>query len=111
MTGFAPLSVPRPAPLDAPVSAVQAAEAPAAVTHAPPGVIPRGARLSAALRIIRWTAGTLAVELGLSPSTTRNWTLGRQPLPEAILHWVELLAEFHRNVPPPPVPDGRVPRG
>jgi hypothetical protein len=92
------------------VSAVHAAEAPAAVTHAPPGVIPPGARLSAALRIIRWTAGTLAVELGLSPSTTRNWTLGRQPLPEAILHWVELLAEFHRNVPPPPVPDGRVPR-
>jgi hypothetical protein len=95
----------------APESAVHGADHPAAVTHAPPGVIPPGARLSAALRIIRWTAGTLAVELGLSPSTTRNWTLGRQPLPETILHWVESLASHRLATPPPPVPDGRVPRG
>jgi hypothetical protein len=95
----------------APERPVQAPEAPPAVNHAPPGVIPPGARLSAALRIIRWTAGTLAVELGLSPSTTRNWTLGRQPLPEAILHWVEGLASHRLANPPPPVPDGRVPRG
>ena len=92
------------------MSAVHGADHPAALTHAATPSLSPGARLSAALRAIRWTAGVLAVELGLSPSTTRNWTLGRQPLPEVILHWVELLAEFHRNVPPPPVPDGRVPR-
>jgi hypothetical protein len=62
------------------------------------------------LRAIRWTAGVLAVELGLSPSTTRNWTLGRQPLPEIILDWVEGLASHRLANPPPPVPDGRVPR-
>jgi hypothetical protein len=94
----------------APESAVHAAEAPAALTHAAAPTLSPGARLSAALRAIRWTAGTLAVELGLSPSTTRNWTLGRQPLPEAILAWVEGLASHHEGHPPPPVPDGRVPR-
>jgi hypothetical protein len=92
------------------VSAVHAAEAPAALTHWIAAGASPGARLSAALRIIRWTAGTLAVELGLSPSTTRNWTLGRQPLPEAILDWVEGLASHRLANPPPPVPDGRVPR-
>ena len=66
------------------------------------------ARLSAALRAIRWTAGTLAVELHLSPSTTRNWALGRQPLPTVILDWLESLASHRLANPPPPVPDGRV---
>jgi hypothetical protein len=98
---FAPLSLPVAAPLDAPERPVQPTEAPS---------LSPSARLSAALRAIRWTAGVLAVELGLSPSTTRNWTLGRQPLPEAILHWVEGLASHRLANPPPPVPDGRVPR-
>ena len=105
---FAPLSLPVAAPPERPP---QAAEAPAALTHAPTPSQAPGARLSAALRTIRWTAGVLAVELGLSPSTTRNWTLGRQPLPEAILAWIEDLAAYHVSRPPPPVPDGRVPRG
>jgi hypothetical protein len=52
----------------------------------------------------------LAVELGLSPSTTRNWTLGRQPVPAVILDWLEDLASHRLANPPPPVPDGRVPR-
>jgi hypothetical protein len=94
----------------APESAVHAAEAPAALTHAAAPTLPPSARLSAALRIIRWTAGTLAVELGLSPSTTRNWTLGRQPIAPEILAWVEGLASHRLANPPPPVPDGRVPR-
>jgi hypothetical protein len=104
---FAPLSLPVAAP---PESAVHGAEAPAALTHAATPSQAPSARLSAALRTIRWTAGVLAVELGLSPSTTRNWTLGRQPLPEAILAWVEGLASHRLANPPPPVPDGRVPR-
>ena len=95
---FAPLSLPVAA---APERPAQAAEAPS---------LSPGARLSAALRAIRWTAGVLAVELGLSPSTTRNWTLGRQPVPAVILDWLEDLASHHEAHPPPPVPDGRVPR-
>ena len=104
MTVFAPLSVPVPMPLDAPQEPAHGAEAPAAVTHAPDQSAPSGSpgkRLALALKTLRWTYGTLAIELGLSPSTTRNWGLGRQPLPAAVLRWVELLAEFHRNVPPP----------
>ena len=104
MTGFAPLSVPVPMPLDAPERPAHGVEAPAAVTHVPdPSLasVPPGKRLALALKTLRWTYGTLAIELGLSPSTTRNWGLGRQPLPAAVLRWVELLAEFHRNVPPP----------
>ena len=104
---FAPLSLPVAAVPERPV---QPPETPAALTHAATPTQAPSARLSAALRAIRWTAGTLAVELGLSPSTTRNWTLGRQPLPEAILAWVEDLAAYHVSRPPPPVPDGRVPR-
>jgi hypothetical protein len=106
---FAPLSLPVAAALDAPERPVQPPEAPAAVTHAPAPSLPPGARLSAALRTIRWTVGVLAVELGLSPSTTRNWTLGRQPIAPEILAWVEDLAACHVSRPPPPVPDGRVP--
>ena len=117
MTGFAPLSVPVPVPLDAPERPVEAVKAPAAVTHVMlpgrtaaeaqeairglPSPLSPGKRLALALKTLRWTYGTLAIELGLSPSTTRNWGLGRQPLPAAVLRWVELLAEFHRNVPPP----------
>ena len=104
MTGFAPLSFPVPLPLDAPERPAHGVEAPEAVTHAPdPSLasVPPGKRLALALKTLRWTYGTLAIELGLSPSTTRNWGLGRQPLPAAVLRWVELLAEFHRNVPPP----------
>jgi hypothetical protein len=73
-----------------------------AMTEAPPDA-PPGARLTAALKILRWTYGTLAVELRTSPSTTRNWGLGRSPVPLSILRWVELLAEFHRQVPAPPL--------
>ena len=92
------------APGRAPEARTRRRGAPAAVTHAPdPSLasVPPGKRLALALRTLRWTYGTLAIELGLSPSTTRNWGLGRQPLPAAVLRWVELLAEFHRNVPPP----------
>jgi len=103
MTGFAPLSIPRPAPQEP----AEAAEAPEAVTHAPIAEQAPGARLTAALGTLRWTYGVLAQELGISPSTTRNWGVGRAPVPPAILRWVELLAEFHRNVPPPPVVDQR----
>jgi hypothetical protein len=110
MTGFAPLSLPVPMPLDAHERPAQAAEAPPAITHAATPAQAPGARLSAALRAIRWTAGVLAVELGLSPSTTRNWTLGRQPVPAVILAWMEGLASHRLANPPPPVPDGRVPR-
>jgi hypothetical protein len=74
------------------------------MTEAPPDT-PPGARLAAALKILRWTYGTLAVELRTSPSTTRNWGLGRSPVPLSILRWVELLAEFHRQVPAPPQKD------
>jgi len=103
MTVFAPLSTPaqrlrsprRPSPL------------PRLFTHAPPSQQAPGARLTAALGTLRWTYGVLAQELGISPSTTRNWGVGRAPVPPAILRWVELLAEFHRNVPPPPVVDQR----
>ena len=67
MTGFAPLSVPVPMPLDAPERPVQAVEAPAAVTHAPdPSLasVRPGVRLALALKTLRWTYGTLAIELG-----------------------------------------------
>jgi len=107
MTGFAPLSIPRPMPLETPQEPAQAAEAPEAVTHAPPAEQAPGARLTAALGTLRWTYGVLAQELKISPSTTRNWGVGRAPVPPTILRWVELLAEFHRNVPAPPVVDQR----
>ena len=104
MTGFAPLSVPVPMPLDAPLEPAHGAEAPAAVTHGPdPSLasVPPGKRLALALKVLRWTYGTLAIELGLSPSTTRNWGLGRQPLPAAVLAWLETLAAFRASHPPP----------
>ena len=110
MTGFAPLSVPVPTPLDAPERPAHGAEAPAAVTHAPdPSLasVPPGKRLALALKVLRWTYGTLAIELGLSPSTTRNWGLGRQPLPAAVLAWIEDLARYHASSPIPLAPDQR----
>ena len=107
MTGFAPLSIPLPMPLEAPQEPAQVAEAPEAVTHAPPSQPAPGARLTAALGTLRWTYGVLAQELGVSPSTTRNWGVGRAPVPAVVLGWVEALAQCHAAHPPPPVPDQR----
>lgn len=62
-------------------------------------------RLQAALRALRWTYGTLAVELRTSPSTTRNWGLGRSPVPPALLAWLEGLAAFRHAHPAPSLRD------
>ena len=110
MTGFAPLSIPRTVPLEAPQEPAQAAEAPEAVTHAPPVQQAPGARLTAALATLRWTYGVLAQELGISPSTTRNWGVGRAPVPAVVLAWVEDLAQCHAARPAPDVPDQRAGR-
>lgn len=83
--------------MSGPGSQLEATEASEAVTH---GIEP-STRLRVALRALRWTYGTLAVELHLSPSTTRNWGLGRSPVPAEVLAWVELLAACHRANPPP----------
>lgn len=83
--------------MSAPGSLLEATEASEAVT---PGIEP-STRLRVALKALRWTYGTLAVELGLSPSTTRNWGLGRAPVPVEVLAWVETLAACHREHPSP----------
>ncbi len=69
------------------------------MTEAPPDT-PPGARLTEALIALRWTYGTLAIELRISPSTTRNWGLGRSPVPPALLAWLEDLAAYHVAHPP-----------
>jgi hypothetical protein len=73
-----------------------------AMTEAPPDT-PPGTRLTEALIALRWTYGTLAIELRISPSTTRNWGLGRSPVPPALLAWLEDLAAFHHEHPAPPL--------
>lgn len=118
MAGFAPLSFPRPpspdplpeplpkpSPIESvPIEPARAPESPLEAAEPLAAIIPvatPGKRLEAALKAIRWTYGTLAVELHLSPSTTRNWGLGRAPVPPEILRWVELLAACHREHPAP----------
>jgi hypothetical protein len=71
----------------------------------PSGLPPPPERLQAALKAIRWTYGTLAIELRTSASTTRNWGLGRSPVPPALLAWLEGLAAFHHAHPAPPLRD------
>jgi hypothetical protein len=76
----------------------RAAPAPMEPATAPPepsALPPPPERLQAALKALRWTYGTLAVELRTSPSTTRNWGLGRSPVPPALLAWLEDLAAYH----------------
>lgn len=80
--------------MNAPTSPVQR-------SHPSPAPTTPGQRLLAALRVLRWSYGTLAVVLGLSASTTRNWGLGRSPVPGEVLAWVETLASFHAAHPPP----------
>jgi hypothetical protein len=84
---------------------VTATAVPEAVSHSLPRPLSPGARLAAALKAIRWTYGTLAVELRTSPSTTRNWGLGRSPVPPALLAWLEDLAAYHHTHPAPPLRD------
>ena len=67
------------------------------------GVMTPGQRLTAALKALRWTYGDLAVALGASPSTTRNWGLGRSPVPPQLLAWAERRAEAMLADPPPRV--------
>jgi hypothetical protein len=66
----------------------------------PSALPPPPERLQAALKALRWTYGTLAVELRTSPSTTRNWGLGRSPVPPVLLAWLEDLAAYHVAHPP-----------
>jgi hypothetical protein len=70
---------------------------------APATLPPPPERLQTALKRLRWTYGTLAIELRTSPSTTRNWGLGRSPVPPALLAWLEGLAAFHHAHPAPPL--------
>jgi hypothetical protein len=83
------------APSEAPVAL---AEPLLAVSHLSPPE-----RLQAALKALRWTYGTLAVALRTSASTTRNWGLGRSPVPVSLLVWLEDVAAYHVAHPAPPV--------
>jgi hypothetical protein len=79
---------------------VQTVVAPVLEPMEPSVLPPPPERLQVALRALRWTYGTLAVELRTSPSTTRNWGLGRSPVPPALLAWLEDLAAYHVAHPP-----------
>jgi hypothetical protein len=69
----------------------------------PSALPPPPERLRVALKRLRWTYGTLAIELRTSASTTRNWGLGRSPVPPALLAWMEDLAAYHVTHPAPPL--------
>lgn len=78
----------------APISPIQPATA-------QPLATPPHTRLRAALRTLRWSYGDLGMALMRPASTMRSWGIGQAPVPCDVLAWVELLAAFHRKLPPP----------
>lgn len=58
-------------------------------------------RLHAALTALRWSGRSLAIHIGLNERTVRRWHAGTSPLPPNILQWLERLATFHNQNPPP----------
>ena len=58
-------------------------------------------RLRAALASLHWSGRLLAALLRRDSRQVRRWTSGAYDPPEAVLAWLERLAAFHVEHPPP----------
>lgn len=59
------------------------------------------ARIHAALRDIHWSQRAAAWFLRVDERTMRRWAAGEYPMPESSLAWLERVAAFLRDNPPP----------
>jgi len=58
-------------------------------------------RLRAALHALHWTQRGLAAILGQDERRVRRWLAGTYETPGDVLEWLERLAGFHMDNPPP----------
>lgn len=58
-------------------------------------------RLRECLAAIRWSQHDLARALDCSPRLIRRWAVGQAAVPDAVAHWLDLLATTHERHPPP----------
>lgn len=61
----------------------------------------RAARLRAALDRLHWSGRALAAILEQDERKVRRWAAGVYNPPEAVLVWLEILADFHDAHPAP----------
>ena len=59
------------------------------------------ARLIECLNALCWTTPVFAAEAKVSERAVRRWYAGNQPIPPPIADWLERLAKFHKENPPP----------
>ena len=58
-------------------------------------------RVSTALATLRWGPATLARAIGVNVRTVQRWINGQNPPLMPIVEWLDRLAAFHRDNPPP----------
>lgn len=58
-------------------------------------------RLCTALTVLHWGPTDLADEVRVNERTARRWISGHNPTPESILAWLEDLARYIKDHPPP----------
>ena len=71
-------------------------------SEAPPAAPMSPTRLRECLDAIGWTQRGLAWQLDVHETRTRRWASGRYPVPPQVAGWLECIAEFHEQHPPPP---------
>lgn len=60
-------------------------------------------RFKACLDVLRWTPVTLASVLDMDDRQTRRWG-STAPIPAAVAAWLDSIATFHEQNPPPAKP-------
>ena len=58
-------------------------------------------RLREVLALLHWSQRGLADTLGCADSLTRGWARGRSVVPDGVAAWLEELAAFQAQHPPP----------
>ena len=70
----------------------------------------RNIRFGTCMQLLRWKAPDVAEQLGCAPALVQRWAgRGPRPLepPEAVMEWLEELAQAIRRYPPPPAVEWR----
>jgi hypothetical protein len=60
-------------------------------------------RFKACLAVLQWSPATLSMVLDMDQRQTRRWG-STAPVPTAVAAWLETLAAFHEQHPPPAKP-------